>query len=298
VDVVAVAEPDDSALARAVKRFPKAQTFASWRDLRAAVDGGELEVDGVVDSGPLSERMEVLGWVLSADIPAYLEKPVASERLPPEKLWDSPLVQIGFNFRYCRPLHRPTDDAQATFAVVQSPLGRSSLSPRSMIFDLGIHSIDYLIWRFGDIEPVRARLLPGPNGPLASLDFVDQRGRVHHLLVGHAALRTHRLLVIGEHRLDDWDRLSVVHLSTSSSGSHWRMDAARRSGSAIASGIAALASRQVSRSFDPSYRLAMLDFVRFARGLPVEPFRPTLSDYRRASDVCEQIATALGGQSE
>ncbi|RZU17853.1 Gfo/Idh/MocA family protein [Streptomyces sp. BK239] len=143
------------------------------RDLDALLDQG---LDAAFVHAPTAVHPEIVGRLLDAGVPTYVDKPLAYELADSERLVTlaeerGTSLAVGFNRRYA-PGYAQCADHPRELIILQKNRAGLPEEPRTMILDDFIHVVDTL--RF---------LVPGP------VDDVTVRARVRDGLLHHVVLQ-------------------------------------------------------------------------------------------------------------
>ncbi|MER5718930.1 Gfo/Idh/MocA family oxidoreductase [Streptomyces sp. NPDC002132] len=143
------------------------------RDLEALLDHG---LDAAFVHAPTAVHPEIVGRLLDAGVPTYVDKPLAYELADSERLVTlaedrGTSLAVGFNRRYA-PGYAQCADHPRELIIMQKNRAGLPEEPRTMILDDFIHVVDTL--RF---------LAPGP------VDDVTVRARVRDGLLHHVVLQ-------------------------------------------------------------------------------------------------------------
>ncbi|MFF0595316.1 Gfo/Idh/MocA family protein [Streptomyces antibioticus] len=153
-----------------VMRVPLAQRH---RDLDSLIGAG---LDAAFVHAPTGVHPEIVGRLLEAGVPTYVDKPLAYELADSERLVAlaeerGVSLAVGFNRRFAPGYAQCADHPRELILMQKNRVGLPE-EPRTMILDDFIHVVDTL--RF---------LAPGP------VDDVTVRGRVRDGLLHHVVLQ-------------------------------------------------------------------------------------------------------------
>ena len=279
--LVAVADPDSGARARAARRVT-VRMHASAEELLTSPD-----IDAVVISAPNAMHAELAIAAAQAGKHFYLEKPIATTETEARRVIEvvsetGVVAAMGFN-RRCHPVFE-----QARVLISDGKIGRvravqtiftEPTPPDSMpdwkrkrasgggvLLDLGSHHFDSLRWLLQDeINEVQAHLNSEVSDQdSASLRLVMRSGIEVHTFFSFRAGRADMLEFIGERGILRVDR----HRCTAS------LQVARRFGygirqSLVLPSVAAMTwrfARLLRPAWESSYRRALVRFVEMCRG--------------------------------
>ncbi|MCS0600678.1 Gfo/Idh/MocA family oxidoreductase [Streptomyces sp. LP11] len=157
----------------------------SWMgdSLHVAEERRHTTLDSLLDAGldaafvhaPTAAHPEIVGQLLDAGVPTYVDKPLAYELAESERLVDlaerrGVSLAVGFNRRYAPGYAQCLDHPRELILMQKNRIGMPE-EARTMILDDFIHVVDTL--RF---------LVPGPVDDVAVRSLVRD-GRVHHLVL-------------------------------------------------------------------------------------------------------------------
>ena len=316
VQIVAVADPDSTAVAEVMRKSPGVRPFAGLSDMLAAV-----ELDAVVIALPPALHAAAAREVFSTGLHAYIEKPLATtveEADAVVQAWrrSGRVGLVGFNCRAnpllvrLRGLLRSGRAGSlvylrtvfATAARERSQWRQQRSAGGGALLDLGVHHIDLV--RFltrSEIAGARATISSRESEQdTALLELQLENGVGVHAFFSLAAAETDQIEVYG-----DAARLSVARFT--SLDVQVVDNPGRRAGALgrVLQGASAL--RYVPRMIaarraplrEPGYEILLDRFVRAARsgGAPVDA--PDVADgFACAATVAAAEASLITGRVE
>lgn len=241
------------------------------------------DLDAAFVHAPTAAHPGIVGRLLEAGVPTYVDKPLAYELAEAERLVRlarerGVSLAVGFNRRYAPGYAQCREHPRDLIRMEKNRIGQAA-DPRTVVYDDFIHVVDTL--RF---------LAPGP------IDHVDIRVKVHGGQLHHVLLQlsgggagSHSFTALGmmnrrsgsaEERLDvmgEDSKREVINLSEVVD--HKGQPSVRRRGDWVP------VARQ--RGIE-QITLAFLDAVRAGRLLTAE-------DALHTHELCERIVTAAAG---
>ena len=304
--LVAIADPDASALAAAAGLAPNATRFTDHRELLARDD-----IDAVIVALPTDLHASVACAVIAAGKHLYLEKPIAVTLSEGERLvacWREAgrVGVIGFNYRF-HPLYArlrasigdgAIGEIVALRTVFSSPPGPMPVwktrraTGGGALLDLGIHHIDLARFLLGrEVRTVAARMSGvHTEDDRVSLDLEMDGGISVQSMFALGAVEEDRVEVYGERGKLTVDRhysVNVERRAVSAGSSRLARLGVGQRGPDIRGVLSSpvLAQRLRAPMAEPSYAASLENFlatiVRGGRGTP------DLDDGLRALEIAE-----------
>ena len=280
--VMALADPDSTRLAAALKFAAGAVTFANWRDLLASPD-----VDAVIISTPNAFHAECAVATLEAGKHAYIEKPLALSVSQGRAVFDAAterklVAVMGFNYRF-NPLYRRVRDVVRSGTLGQIVSVRSVFTTKStdvpgwkrdratgggVLLDLASHHVDLVRFLLGR-EIVQAQASTRGvrfQGDTASLRLTLDDGVLVDSFFSLSSTDDDRFEILGTHGRLAMDRYRGWEVDVTPAGSEAsrakrivaKLKSLRRGGYLLKKG------RSVAG--EPSFAAALGDFVSAVRG--------------------------------
>ncbi len=172
VELVAMADPDERAMAKHAAKFGVQRSFADWREMLA-----QAELDAVSVCTPNRLHAECTIGALDAGCDVLCEKPLAANAKEGERMVEAAerlgrKLVIGFQYRYnprTQFLKQAADDGQfgrVLFTRVQAlrrrgipnwgVFGRKDLQGGGPLIDIGVHVLEMAHYTMGSPQPVAA----------------------------------------------------------------------------------------------------------------------------------------------
>jgi predicted dehydrogenase len=289
--VVAIADSDAGALAGAGTLAPSARTFATADELLE-----HAAVDAVVIALPTAWHADVAVAAFERGMHVYLEKPVAMDLTEGERVLDAwrrsgRVGMMGFNYRrnalYASVARRVQDGEVGTplairsvFSTRANPAGEAArwrddrATGGGVLLDLASHHIDLVRHITGaEVQRVAAHVRSHRTGQdTATLLLTLSSGTSVEIFVSLSAMEDDRLEIYGDGGRLVVDRYRALDVQRDGVSAH-RSPADRVAAMfAQARALPYAATKLRSVGHEPSFRLAMLDFVTAAReGRPITP---------------------------
>ncbi|MGI9507529.1 MAG: Gfo/Idh/MocA family protein [Geminicoccaceae bacterium] len=214
VELTALADIDDAALAKTAGRYGVARTFRDYRDLLASPD-----LDGIgIAVGPMMHR-EIGLSALDRGLPVFMEKPPAADVEGGRELATAAArakrpVLVGFMKRFSSGNKLARNVLEHDFGIALSFVGSYMTAPtyfegepdyRGFFLHHCIHYLDLAPWLMGStIQSLEARQIePAPGKLLLHLDLTFASGALGALVMGTIQSRgapVEFIQIMGDHR--------------------------------------------------------------------------------------------------
>jgi predicted dehydrogenase len=311
VRLAALAEADPTRLAEAGRRAPGAARLADYRDVLR-----RPEIEAVVVCLPTALHAEAAMAAFAHGKHVYLEKPIATDLGEARGVLDAwraagTVGMVGFNYRF-NPLYvamrRMLREgrlgelvaARGVFTAAMEDLPdwkRRRSSGGGALLDLASHHIDLVRFFFG--QPVTAVTAEigsrRSEGDSASLSLRLADGLLVQLLCSLFSVEEDRVEIYGRGgklAVDRYRSLAPALTPPKQGGAAARLGAGLRS----IAGARRLAAKLIAPGQEPSYRVALAEFVAAVRER--RPVSPDLGDgYRSLAVIVAAEEAARTGRT-
>jgi predicted dehydrogenase len=216
--VVAVADPEPAALARAAKRHPRADLLSDWRDALA-----DPAVDAVAIATPVRSHYQIAHAALAADRHVLVEKPMTETSAQSRALIQLAdqrglVLMVDHTFVYSSAVQKMRElvaaDDLGQIYYYDSRRINLGLFQRdvNVIWDLAIHDLAILQYVLGSspaaVSANGVSHVRGTPENMAQLTLYLDSGAVAHVNVNWLApLKVRQVLVGGSRKMIVWDDL-------------------------------------------------------------------------------------------
>ena len=305
VELAALADIDELALASTARRYGVARTFRDYRDLLASPD-----LDGIgIAVGPAMHR-EIGLAALACGLPVFMEKPPATDLAGAKELASAAArsekpVLVGFMKRFSSGNKIGRNVLQHDFGAALSFLGSYMTAPtyfegepdyRGFFLHHCIHYLDLAPWLMGSpITALDAREIePAPGKLLIHLGLTFESGALGTLVMGTTQSRgapVEFIQIMGDHRKVEIENVTDVSLTRDPA---FKVDAPDAGLDNDADTLCWTPNMTVAANEDhKGYRAllqASLDAMREKRPSTA----PTIDDAVLAMSALDRMAKALG----